>query len=249
MAESGHRGRGSSRGCPAPGRSTAAKCLEDLGCFVVDNLPPALIADHGRPGQPRLRRGHPDRGGGRRAQPRVLRGPAQRDQGARRAGLPAAGAVPRGGRRRAGPPVRARPARHPLQGGGRLVDGIAAERELLAAAARDRRPGRGHQPAVRARPARQLERAFGERAAPATAGHGALLRLQVRPADGRRPRRRRAVPAQPALDPGAAPAYRPGRGRPRLRAEPGGRRAIPRPLHRAAAPGRAPATSARASAT
>ena len=25
------------------GRSTAAKCLEDLGWFVVDNLPPALI--------------------------------------------------------------------------------------------------------------------------------------------------------------------------------------------------------------
>src|SRR5205085_1361984 len=26
------------------GRSTAAKCLEDLGWFVVDNLPPGLIA-------------------------------------------------------------------------------------------------------------------------------------------------------------------------------------------------------------
>src|ERR1700709_780245 len=26
------------------GRSTAAKCLEDLGWFVVDNLPPELIA-------------------------------------------------------------------------------------------------------------------------------------------------------------------------------------------------------------
>ena len=27
------------------GRSTAAKALEDLGCFVVDNLPPQLLAD------------------------------------------------------------------------------------------------------------------------------------------------------------------------------------------------------------
>ena len=26
------------------GRSTAAKCLEDLGFFVVDNIPPELIA-------------------------------------------------------------------------------------------------------------------------------------------------------------------------------------------------------------
>ncbi|MGI8627556.1 MAG: RNase adapter RapZ [Geodermatophilaceae bacterium] len=31
-------------GLSGAGRSTAAKCLEDLGYFVVDNLPPALIA-------------------------------------------------------------------------------------------------------------------------------------------------------------------------------------------------------------
>src|SRR5256886_16751972 len=30
-------------GLSGAGRSTAAKCLEDLGWFVVDNLPPALI--------------------------------------------------------------------------------------------------------------------------------------------------------------------------------------------------------------
>ncbi len=30
-------------GMSGAGRSTAAKCLEDLGWFVVDNLPPALI--------------------------------------------------------------------------------------------------------------------------------------------------------------------------------------------------------------
>ena len=33
-----------SAACPGPGRSTAAKVLEDLGWFVVDNLPPELIA-------------------------------------------------------------------------------------------------------------------------------------------------------------------------------------------------------------
>ena len=38
---------------------------------------------------------------------------------------------PRGHRRRAGPPVRERPPPHPLQGDGRLVDGIERERELL----------------------------------------------------------------------------------------------------------------------
>jgi UPF0042 nucleotide-binding protein len=31
-------------GLSGAGRSTAAKCLEDLGWFVVDNLPPALVA-------------------------------------------------------------------------------------------------------------------------------------------------------------------------------------------------------------
>ena len=31
-------------GISGAGRSTAAKCLEDLGWFVVDNLPPELIA-------------------------------------------------------------------------------------------------------------------------------------------------------------------------------------------------------------
>ena len=31
-------------GLSGAGRSTAAKCLEDLGWFVVDNLPPELVA-------------------------------------------------------------------------------------------------------------------------------------------------------------------------------------------------------------
>src|SRR3954471_19780245 len=31
-------------GLSGAGRSTAAKCLEDLGWFVVDNLPPTLLA-------------------------------------------------------------------------------------------------------------------------------------------------------------------------------------------------------------
>src|SRR5438874_9810958 len=31
-------------GLSGTGRSTAAKCLEDLGWFVVDNLPPSLVS-------------------------------------------------------------------------------------------------------------------------------------------------------------------------------------------------------------
>ena len=50
------------------------------------------------------------------------------------------------------------------------------------------------------------------------ARHRRLVRVQVRAAGRRRPRRRRALPAQPVLDPGAARAHRAGRGGARLRA-------------------------------
>ena len=55
---------------PAVGsrRSTAAKCLEDLGWFVIDNLPPGLARHHGRTRYPKRRRDHQDRGSGRRPQ-------------------------------------------------------------------------------------------------------------------------------------------------------------------------------------
>jgi UPF0042 nucleotide-binding protein len=118
-------------GLSGAGRSTAAKCLEDLGWYVVDNLPPSLIAAvvdlaaRSQGGVDRIavvvdvrsrafssdlhealdglrRTGHP-------AQVLFLEAPDQvlvrRFDGVRRP--------------------------HPLQGEGRLVDGIAQERELL----------------------------------------------------------------------------------------------------------------------
>jgi RNase adapter protein RapZ len=118
-------------GLSGAGRSTAAKCLEDLGYYVVDNLPPELIAamvDLGSRTSGGVTRiavvvdvrsrafsadlrtviGELDERGYR---PRVLFLEAsdevlvRRFESVRRA--------------------------HPLQGGRRLVDGIAAERELL----------------------------------------------------------------------------------------------------------------------
>jgi UPF0042 nucleotide-binding protein len=118
-------------GLSGAGRSTAAKCLEDLGYYVVDNLPPSLIAamvDLGSRTSGEVTRiavvvdvrsrafsadlrsviGELDERGYR---PRVLFLEAsdavlvRRFESVRRA--------------------------HPLQAGGRLVDGIAAERELL----------------------------------------------------------------------------------------------------------------------
>ncbi|MGK5530907.1 RNase adapter RapZ [Streptomyces sp. URMC 129] len=118
-------------GMSGAGRSTAAKCLEDLGWFVVDNLPPALIPTmvdlgarsqgnvariavvvdvRGRGFFDNLRQSLTDldtKGVTRRvvfleASDNAL---VQRFESVRRP--------------------------HPLQGDGRIVDGIAAERDLL----------------------------------------------------------------------------------------------------------------------
>src|SRR3954465_6685920 len=120
-------------GLSGAGRSAAAKCFEDLGFFVVDNLPPELIGtlvDLGsrREGAvPRLAVVMDVRSraffsdlrsvirdlGDREMRPRVLFLEARDDVLVRRFEN-----------------VR---REHPLQGDGRLVDGIAAERTLLAA--------------------------------------------------------------------------------------------------------------------
>jgi RNase adapter protein RapZ len=119
-------------GLSGAGRSTAAKCFEDLGYFVVDNLPPELIGTlvdlgsrsgggvtrlavvmdvRSRAFSSDLRSVIRDLGG-RELRPRVLFLEAadevlvRRFENVRR--------------------------EHPLQGNGRLVDGIAAERALLA---------------------------------------------------------------------------------------------------------------------
>jgi UPF0042 nucleotide-binding protein len=118
-------------GLSGAGRSTAAKCLEDLGWYVVDNLPPTLIgavvdlAGRSNGGVDRIavvvdvrsrafssdlhealdgvkNTGHPARVLFLEAPDEVL---VRRFDGVRRP--------------------------HPLQADGRLVDGIAKERELL----------------------------------------------------------------------------------------------------------------------
>ena len=118
-------------GMSGAGRSTAAKILEDLGYYVVDNLPPELIAtliDLGSRSQGavtklavvmdvRSRAFSSDlqgilRGLEDATRPRVLFLEASDDVLVRR--------------------FESVRLAHPLQGEGRLVDGIAAERELLA---------------------------------------------------------------------------------------------------------------------
>lgn len=118
-------------GLSGAGRSTAAKCLEDLGWFVVDNLPPELISTMVELGAQargvvtkvavvmdvRSRAFTEDLSSiirdldARAYKPRVLFLEATDDVLVRRFEQ-----VRRG---------------HPLQGDGRLIDGIKAERDLL----------------------------------------------------------------------------------------------------------------------
>ena len=117
-------------GMSGAGRSEAADVLEDLGFFVIDNLPPALIgkvAELARGG------GRPHRYG---LVVDVRSGVFIDDLGAALADLRASGARTRvlfldAFGRRAGAPVRGNRRRHPLAVTDRVHEGIQKERALL----------------------------------------------------------------------------------------------------------------------
>jgi RNase adapter protein RapZ len=118
-------------GLSGAGRSTAAKCLEDLGWFVVDNLPPELIATM-------VELGAQARGAITRvAVVMDVRSRAFTDDlAAVIKDLDARGYKPRVLFLEATDDVLVRRFEsvrrsHPMQGDGRLADGIAAERHLL----------------------------------------------------------------------------------------------------------------------
>ena len=118
-------------GLSGAGRSTAAKALEDLGWFVVDNLPPELIATM-------VQLGAKSRGSVTRIAVVVdVRSRAfTADLTAVIRDLDTRGYRPRLMFLEASDPslirrYEANRREHPLQRGGRLVDGLAAERALL----------------------------------------------------------------------------------------------------------------------
>jgi RNase adapter protein RapZ len=118
-------------GLSGAGRSTAAKCLEDLGWFVVDNLPPELISTM-------VELGAQARGAVTKvAVVMDVRSRAFTDDlAAIIKDLDAKGYKPRVLFLEATDDVLVRRFEqvrrgHPLQGDGRLIDGIKAERDLL----------------------------------------------------------------------------------------------------------------------
>ncbi len=119
-------------GLSGAGRSTAAKCLEDLGFFVVDNLPPELVATMVDLGS--------------RSQGAVTRLAVVMDVRSRAFSTDLTGVIGELERRELRPRIlfleasdsvlirrfESNRRAHPLQGDGRLSDGIAAERRILA---------------------------------------------------------------------------------------------------------------------
>ena len=206
------------------GRSTAAQVLEDLGWFVIDNLPPGAAA---RPCSSSAAAAAadvaPDRRRRRRPRRRVLRRPRAPPLArcSRRGGRPA-DPVPRGQRRRrSSAGSRASGGRTRCRATGGILDGIDRERALLgdlratADLVIDTSDLNVHE--LRARDRRGLRRRRSRVRLRATV---MSLRVQVRPPGGRRPRRRRPVPAQPVLGARAArrsPAWTPAVARLRAR--------------------------------
>ena len=103
-------------GVSGGGRSTVARALENVGFYVVDNLPQALMLDMAELAYAGRRRGPAHRDGARRAQPGVLHRPGRRGPGAAGARLLAAGALRRRRRRGADPAVRERAPVAPAAG-------------------------------------------------------------------------------------------------------------------------------------
>ena len=240
-------------GMSGAGRSTAAKCLEDLGWFVVDNLPPALLPTLVELGDRSQGAVHPDRRRGGRARPGVLRRPARR---ARRSWT-SAGRDPRVLFLEAADDVLVR-----------RFESVAAP-----APAAGRRPARRRHRGASASCCADL-RDEADLVIDTSDLNVHQLRAQidagVRAATGAtRPARTVMsfgfkyglpvdadlvvdvpLPAQPALGPGAAAAHRPGPRGARLRARPAGRRrASSTATRELLRDRRAPATCARASAT
>ena len=119
-------------GLSGAGRSEAANVLEDLGFFVIDNLPPAADPQGGRAGPGAGPAADPLRPRRRRPLRALVEDSHAALERAAGGGARTRIAVPRGGRRRARPPLRGQPAQAPARRrGSGCREAIAEERALL----------------------------------------------------------------------------------------------------------------------
>ena len=198
--------------------------------YVVDNLPPTLLLARWSSSVARTRAAtiQPHRRGRRRAQP-ARSSPTSASRSPSSAGR---GHRPRVVFLEATDEVLVRRFEsvrrpHPLQGDGRLLDGIAARARRCCASCA---PSADLVIDTSDLNVHQLARQGSPSCSAATDAarlrvDGDVVRLQVRPPARRRLRRRLPLPAQPVLGARAAAADRPRRAGARLRAGPAGRRA------------------------
>ena len=202
------------------GRSTAAKELEDLGFYVVDNLPPGAAAPGRAPGRREPRHRAADRRRGRRPVRRRSSTSLQANLAQRRDRAPYHAAVPRGHRRRPRPPPGGRPAAAPAAGrAAGCSTGSQRERERAGRPARRRRPGDRHLRPQRP-PAHRPDRASRSATPDATAAQVTVISFGFKygiPVDADFVADMRFLP-NPLLGARAAAADRPRRRRARLRA-------------------------------
>ena len=211
-------------GLSGAGRTTAADAFEDLGWYVIDNLPPSLAAPGRRPraagrcrdgGQPgRARRG-PERGGDRAPRrPRI----SLREDGEQVSlvflDAPDDVLVRRFEDRR---------RRHPLSEASSRAARRGREHRrrarILVPLKDSGRPRDRHLRAQRPPAARPARRVVLGASAPRTRWrHRRSLRVQARAPDRRRHRARRPVPAEPPLGAGPPTPHGSRRTGPRLRA-------------------------------
>ena len=238
-------------GLSGSGKSTALHVLEDLGFYCIDNLPVALLPrfielwQSAREDVRRVALGHRRRasGGSSRDFPRVF------DE-LRAAGDRARDPLPRGQRRRAGAAVQRDPP-PASRGRGRL--GRRRHPPRARGAARAAR-ARGRASSTPARsPCTSCATTLRDLLATPDGGRddglAGVVRLQVRPADRRRPRARLPLPAEPVLRRGAAAQDRDRSGGGGVRARARRHAGVPRARARRCSPSRCRATSARARAT
>ena len=241
-------------GMSGAGRSTMANVLEDLGWYVVDNLPPQMLPqllraprgvprpDPGADDPPRRRRR-------RRPQPRGVRRLRPDRRRARPRRTPPVGRLPRRHRRGPGPPVRERPPPAPAPG-----VRPAARRHPAGAGAARRAALRGRRHPRHLRPQRAPAGRQGDvplrrrRGRPAAPGRH-VVRVQVRRPARRGLRPRPPFPAEPVLGPGAAAPHRPRRAGGRVRPVPAGGQGVRRRRRATSWTRSSRASSARAVAT
>ena len=199
-------------GMSGAGRSTVGNALEDLGWYVVDNLPPQMLrplvdlAERAGDALPKIAAVVDVRGGTLFSEVQEARRGAPREHASRCASCSSTPPTRRscavssrcGGRIRCRATARCSTASSPSARGWRS----SASRATSSSTPPNSTSTSSRRPSPRSSP---TPRRAGR------AGDGDELRLQVRPAHRRRHGRRRALPAQPVLGARAAGADRPRR--------------------------------------